>query len=74
MEEAEGGENSVVVIDGRKLVRRTVTLGINDGANVVVTSGLKEGDRIVRSVEFVKAGKKDDSKFRMGPPERKKRE
>ena len=74
VEEAEGGENSVVVIDGRKLVRRTVTLGINDGANVVVTSGLKEGDRIVRSVEFVKAGKKDDSKFRMGPPERKKRE
>lgn len=71
----ENEEYFVYAIDGKTLHLNRVELGINDGANVVVTSGIKEGDRIVRSVEFVKAGKKqaDDSKFRMGPPERKKR-
>ena len=65
----------MIVADGKKLTRRTVTVGINDGANVIVTSGIDEGDEIVRSVEFMKPNKKqgDDSKFHMGPPERKKR-
>ena len=74
-EQPEQEAKSVIVAEGKKLTRRTVTVGINDGANVIVTSGIDEGDEIVRSVEFIKPNKKqgDDSKFHMGPPERKKR-
>lgn len=67
------GDASVLVIDGKRLSRRTVTVGINDGANTIVTSGLSEGERIVRSITFEIPGKEDNNGFHMGPPERKKR-
>ena len=71
----EPNATSVIVAEGKRLVRRTIDMGINDGANTIVTSGLKEGDHIVRNIEFVKGGKEESSegKFRMGPPEKKKR-
>lgn len=71
---AESGEQSVLVLDGKKLSYRKITLGIGDGANVIVTSGLQEGDQVVRSIVMSENGKEDESSFRMGPPERKKRE
>lgn len=72
-QQAADGDASVLVIDGKRLSRRTVTVGINDGANTIVTSGLSEGERIVRSITFEIPGKEDNSGFHMGPPERKKR-
>lgn len=65
VEEATG-EQTVMVLDGKKLLRRTVTLGVGDGANVIVTSGLKEGEQVVRSVSLQTPGKKEDDSPRMG--------
>lgn len=66
--------DGVWVLNGKTLKRCGLTLGISDGANVIVTSGLKEGDRVVRNVSLKEEGKEEGSSMRMGPPERKKRE
>ena len=66
--------DGVWVLNGKTLKRCGLTLGISDGANVIVTSGLKEGDRVVRNVSLKEEGKEDGPSMRMGPPERKKRE
>lgn len=66
--------DGVWVLSGKTLKRCGLTLGISDGANVIVTSGLKEGDRVVRNVSLKEEGKEDGPSVRMGPPERKKRE
>lgn len=66
--------DGVWVLSGKTLKRCGLTLGISDGANVIVTSGLKEGDRVVRNVSLKEEGKEEGSSMRMGPPERKKRE
>ena len=66
--------DGVWVVNGKTIKRCGLTLGINDGANVIVTSGLKEGDRVVRNVSLKEEGKEDGPSERMGPPERKKRE
>jgi len=42
-----GGQPSVFVVDGSKAAARAVTTGIHDRENVVVSSGVIEGDRIV---------------------------
>ncbi len=70
----DDSQQSVLVLDGKKLARRPVTLGIGDGANVIVTSGLQEGEQVVRSITLRENGEEDESSFRMGPPERKRRE
>ena len=71
----ETSTTKVYVLEGKKIVQRTITLGTNDGANAIVLSGLHEGDHVVRSIEKQLAGSEDEgSSFRMGPPERKKRE
>ena len=67
-------QSSVLVTDGKLINRRPITVGINDGANVVVTSGITEGEKVVRSITIQKGKVKDDASFRMGPPERKRRE
>ena len=66
--------DGVWVLNGKTLKRCGLTLGISDGANVIVTSGLKEGDHVVRNVSLKEEGKEDGPSMRMGPPERKKRE
>ena len=66
--------DGVWVLSGKTLKRCGLTLGISDGANVIVTSGLKEGDRVVRNVSLKEESKEEGSSMRMGPPERKKRE
>ena len=70
-------ESSVYVLDGKSLVRRSIATGLNDGANVIVTSGLEVGDRVVRSIsrEETKNTSRGaaDNPLQMGPPEHKKR-
>jgi len=74
-EMAQPAESAVYLLEGKKIVQHSITLGINDGANVIVTDGLTEGDQVIRSISRERAGKvKDESSFRMGPPERKRRE
>lgn len=70
------GTASVLVLDGKKIERRGIALGINDGANVLVEKGLAAGDKVVRSIERSAEGEAENSSdggFHMGPPERKKR-
>lgn len=71
------GSASVYVIDGKNLSRKKISTGLSDGANVVATSGLEEGEQVVRSVSREQAKSKEresaDNPLQMGPPERKKR-
>lgn len=48
----------VFVIAGSKAAKRTIELGIEEGANVQVTSGLKPGDRVITAGQ---GGLKDGS-------------
>ena len=75
VEGVKEGEQSVMVLEGKKITHRVLTVGINDGANVIVTSGLTEGDRVIRSISISQGNSEgaDESSFHMGPPERKKR-
>ena len=70
-------ESSVYIIDGNTLEQRSISTGLNDGANVIVTSGLAVGDRVVRNIsrEVTKSASRDaaNNPLQMGPPERKKR-
>ena len=69
------GQSSVYRLDGKTLSQHEITTGINDGANVIVESGLKAGDKVVLSISRERVGKeKEEGGFRMGPPERKRRE
>ncbi|MBQ9417744.1 MAG: efflux RND transporter periplasmic adaptor subunit [Bacteroidales bacterium] len=68
------GDTSVLVFSGKSIERRSVVLGINDGANVLVRSGLAEGDKVVRSIErSTEDQQASEGGFHMGPPEHKKR-
>ena len=71
-----GGTASVLLLKGKNIERRKVELGINDGANVHIISGLEAGDEVVRSIER-SSEKVDDngqtSALHMGPPQPKKR-
>lgn len=70
------GTASVLVLDGKKIERRGIALGINDGANVLVEKGLAAGDKVIRSIELSTGGEAEASTeggFHMGPPERKQR-
>lgn len=69
------GQSSVYRLDGKTLSQHEITTGINDGANVIVESGLEAGDKVVLSISRERMGKeKEEGGFRMGPPERKRRE
>jgi multidrug efflux pump subunit AcrA (membrane-fusion protein) len=58
----------------------SVTVGLNNGVNTLITEGLREGEEVVVNVSEVMEGmpvKGSDeggsSPFKMGPPERKTR-
>lgn len=57
--------------------QRQISVGIDDGARVIVTKGLKEGENVVLSESFmmIKPNSKEESgvSFMPGPPERNKR-
>src|SRR5262249_48704821 len=47
------GNTSVIIVDAdSKAERKSVTLGIRDGANVQVTDGLQSGERVVTTGAF----------------------
>lgn len=70
------GEQQTFVLEGKKLVQQPLTLGIDDGANVIVENGLSDGDKVVLSItrERMTNDKEESGGFHMGPPERKRRE
>lgn len=70
------GEQQTFVLEGKKLVQQILTLGIDDGANVIVENGLSDGDKVVLSItrERMTKDKEESGGFHMGPPERKRRE
>lgn len=59
--------------EGNKLKQKTITVGINDGANSIIESGLSTSDVVITSItESAFPIEKGSSMFG-GPPERKKR-
>lgn len=71
------GKAAIFSINGKSITHHVVTTGMDDGANIIVTEGLKAGEEVILSVnrEKVKAKKEGavDNPLQMGPPERKKR-
>ncbi len=73
--EPKQGAAEIYCINGKTISQRAIATGINDGANVIVESGLEAGDKVVLSISRQRIGKdKEEASFRMGPPERKRRE
>lgn len=70
-----GPEVTTVFVQKQKtLEERVISTGLSDGVNVVVKSGVEEGETVVRSLAKVRGKQKEkDGVFQMGPPERKKR-
>ncbi|MDE5744121.1 MAG: efflux RND transporter periplasmic adaptor subunit [Paramuribaculum sp.] len=76
--EATPGTRRVWVLDGDNLVATDITVGEASGSNVVVTSGLKDGETV--AVSYQAAAPQDDqsgqqtqsSPFAPKPPQRKK--
>ena len=68
--------NSVFLINGKKLIQTQIETGLSDGANVAVKKGVVEGDNVVRSVAKQSIEKKresTDNPLQMGPPQHKTR-
>ena len=63
------------VVNDKQLRPVFIEKGLDDGANMIVRSGLNEGDEVILSVERVKknSGENSDNPFMMGPPKQKKR-
>lgn len=78
VERMKGNPDATTVfrLDGKTVAQQEIATGINDGANIIVESGLKAGDKVVLSIKRERVGKgnKEEGGFRMGPPERKRRE
>ena len=55
-----GGEHYVFVVDGSRVVRRVVRLGLSDDSYQEIVSGLRPGDRVVvgpyRELKFLRDG------------------
>lgn len=59
--------------EGNKLKQKTITVGINDGANSIIESGLSTSDVVVTSITESAFPMEKGSSMFGGPPERKKR-
>lgn len=66
------GKKSVVVVKDKTVSIRPVTTGMNDGANVVVTEGLAEGEQVLLSVNREKVSTKKAKSLFEGPQRRKR--
>lgn len=66
------GKKSVVVVKDKTVSIRPVTTGMNDGANVVVTEGLAEGEQVLLSVNREKVNTKKAKSLFEGPQRRKR--
>ena len=71
------GMAQIWVKNGKKLSPKMVKTGLDDGATIVVSEGLAEGDEVVLSISKAKKdnGRKQGSSnpFMPGPPSQKKR-
>lgn len=78
VERLKGNPDATTIfhLDGKTIAQQEIATGINDGANIIVERGLQAGDKVVLSVKRERMGKgnKEEGGFRMGPPERKRRE
>ena len=68
----QAGKKTLVVLNDKTVSLRTVTTGLDDGANIVVTEGLDEGETVILSVNREKASSKQGKNLFQGP-QRKKR-
>lgn len=69
---------TVYVVNGKEIAARQIETGLNDGANVIVTQGIKVGEKVLLSVakeKKQKSSNKDaaDNPLSMGTPKEKKR-
>ena len=62
----------MVVVKDKTVSIRPVTTGMNDGANVVVTEGLAEGEQVLLSVNREKVNTKKAKSLFEGPQRRKR--
>lgn len=71
-QKVEGKGCRVYTIDGKILTPRVISTGTGDGVNTIATTGLSEGQQVVRSITRVKGGDKTKSEasvgIHMGPP------
>ena len=72
------GPQIVWIKEDMSLRPQLISTGINDGANTLITNGIKEGDEVVLSIEKVqqksnKSGASGSNPFMPGPPQRKSR-
>ncbi|MBQ9435332.1 MAG: efflux RND transporter periplasmic adaptor subunit [Bacteroidales bacterium] len=78
MQGMKSDKSMIWIKEGQKLRPQMVTTGLNDGANTLITNGIKEGDEVVLSIEKTqKASAKQQAAgsnpFMPGPPQRKSR-
>ena len=74
----DNGPQIVWIKEDMSLRPQLISTGINDGANTLITNGIKEGDEVVLSIEKVqqksnKSGASGSNPFMPGPPQRKSR-
>lgn len=68
---------TVYILNDKKIKPVVVKTGLDDGANIIVTEGLCEGDNVILQLSRNKVEKKQkaavDNPLQMGPPEKKTR-
>lgn len=68
---------TIYLLYDKKLKPVMVKTGLDDGANIIITEGLSEGDNVVLQVSRTKVEKKKkdaaDNPLQMGPPQKKTR-
>ena len=77
MKSPNDGPQIVWIKEEMSLRPQMVSTGLNDGANTIITKGLKEGDEVILSIEKMqnKPSKQSggSNPFMPGPPQRKSR-
>lgn len=75
--DAANAPKTVYLLYDKKIKPVVVKTGLDDGANIIVTEGLSEGDNVVLQLSRNKVEKKQkaaaDNPFQMGPPQKKTR-
>ena len=66
------GKKTLYVVTDKTVALRQVTTGMDDGANVVVTEGLAEGEKVLLSVSREKVDAKKAKSIFEGPQRRKR--
>ena len=67
----DSSQATVWVKNGEQISQRQITTGINDGINIIVTSGLDEGQEVVLSATMEKQAKGEPTNLMPGPGRRR---